>query len=143
MGAPAFDNYQASIKARINNLNDTVESLNRLIATYTDWVARQIGLPNSQQMLTDFTTELGKTNRRIATLKRFFVTLSKKWSKLADRVIGYVVWAPPIGVGVGPNRFTRDVCVAELYKSKFPNFIGNVLSLGTTLVHRSRFYVRS
>jgi len=137
MGTPAFDNYQASIQARISNLNDTVELLEKSIVTYTNRVARQIGLPRSQEMLTDFETELDKTNRRVAKLKKFFVTLSNKWSKLADRVIGHVVWAPPIGVGVGPNRFTRDVCVVELYKSRFANFMGNVLSLGMTLVHHS------
>lgn len=135
MGTPAFNNYRALIQVRISKLNDTVESLKKSIVTYTDLVARQIGLPDSQQMLTDFETELDKTNRRIAKLKKFFVTLSNKWSKLADRVIGHVVWAPPIGVG--PNRFTRDVCIVELYKSKFPHSKGNVLSLGTTLVHHS------
>ncbi|KAI0341298.1 hypothetical protein BDW22DRAFT_1429975 [Trametopsis cervina] len=101
----------ASIQARIGNLNDTVESLKNRHP--------QTSRPSS--------------NRRIAKLKKFIVTLLKKWSKLADCVIGHVVWAPPTGVGVGLNRFTRDVCVVELYKRKSQHLIGNVLSLRATL----------
>jgi hypothetical protein len=134
MGNSAFANYRASIQARISNLNDTVKSLEKLITTMARRVEEQIGLPESQERLQEHRAELTKTNRRIIALKAFFVTLSKKWSKLGDRVIGHVVWAPSIAVGVGPNRFTLDACVIELDKAKFAQFIGNVLSLGAMLL---------
>ena len=67
-------------------------------------------------------------------LKQFFVEIKTQWSKASDRVIGFVRWAPPIGVGVAPHSYTRDLCVIELYKEKFKHMIGNVLSLGAAPV---------
>ncbi|KAG8690111.1 hypothetical protein FRC11_013734 [Ceratobasidium sp. 423] len=130
MGNPAFTNYQASIQARIGTLNDTVKALVVKIDSLRGRVANGIGLPAMQERLEENEAELIKIRRQIVSLKQFFVTLARKWSKLTDRVIGHVVWSPPIGVGVGPERYTRDVCVIELDKSKFRHLIGNVLGLG-------------
>ena len=128
MGIPAFENYQAAIQARISNLNDTVDSLRKQIVTLAERVRQEIGLPESQQKLTEYEGELRKNENTITALKQFFVTLSKNWSKTKDRVIGHVVWAPAIACA--PNYYTIDLCVVELDKRKFTNFIGNVLSLG-------------
>ncbi|KAF7301008.1 hypothetical protein MIND_00664200 [Mycena indigotica] len=133
MGASAFENYQAAIQARISNLNDSVVSFKKLIATYSARVEKQINLLESKERLADFETELDKAHRRIVKLKQLFVTLSKNWSKTGAHVIGHIVWAPPIGVGVGPSRFTRDVCVVEPHQSKFSKFVGNLLSLGSEM----------
>ena len=131
MGNPAFEHYQAAIKARISNLNDTVDSLKKQIVTLAERVRQEIGLPESQQKLTELEGDLSKNENTIAALKKLFVTLSTKWSTIEHRVIGHVDWAPAIAWGVGPNRYTVDFCVVELYKRKFTNFVGNVLSLGT------------
>ena len=130
MGNPAFENYQTATQARISDLNDTVGSLKERIATLAERVRQEIGLPKSQILLTEAEVELRKQENTITALKQFFATLSREWSQTKDRVIGHVVWAPPIACGVGPNRYTVDLCVVELDKSKFTNFIGNVLSLG-------------
>ena len=74
--------------------------------------------------------ELIKTLTKIEVLKAFSVDVKKGWNKLKNRVIGYVVWAPPIGVGVPTHCCTRDLCVIKPNKKKFRNFLGNVLSLG-------------
>ncbi|EJU03122.1 hypothetical protein DACRYDRAFT_88149 [Dacryopinax primogenitus] len=142
MGNPAFTNYQNAIQARIGNLNETVKSLRKKIASLKERVGNGIGLPGTRALLAEQEGELRKTARKISSLKQHSVTMSKNWSKLSDRIIGHIVWSPPIGVG--PNRFTQDVCVVELKKSKFTHFIGNVLSLGpkysetdfTTLMHQ-------
>ncbi|EPQ60092.1 hypothetical protein GLOTRDRAFT_123851 [Gloeophyllum trabeum ATCC 11539] len=55
---------------------------------------------------------------------------SDRWGKTSRRVIGHVVWAPPIGVGAHPHQYTRDLCVVQLYKESFASLLGNVLSLG-------------
>ena len=78
--------------------------------------------------------ELEKIRTKIDVFKDFYVDIKKGWSKTKQRVIGYVVWAPPIGVGVAPHQYTRDLCVVELYKDRFMHLIGNVLSLGAVLV---------
>ncbi|KAI0649850.1 hypothetical protein C8Q79DRAFT_1006169 [Trametes meyenii] len=130
MGTPAFTNYLASIQAKIDNQVDTVEPLEKQITTLKTKVENEIDVDVSRDKLAEKEEELRKTLGRIEKMKAFFVTVSTKWSKPKDRVIGFVRWAPPIGVGVPPHRYTHDLCVVELYKDKFKNFAGNILSLG-------------
>ncbi|KAL1749250.1 hypothetical protein HDZ31DRAFT_71061 [Schizophyllum fasciatum] len=130
MGAPAFTNYLASIQALIGANIDSVESLEQKNATLRHRVEGGINVEESQAKLAENKAELAKLHTKIDTLKRFFVEIKKRWSKAKDRVIGFVSWAPPIGTAVAPHRYTRDVCVVELYKDKFKNLLGNVLSLG-------------
>ncbi|KAG2003725.1 hypothetical protein CC2G_004308 [Coprinopsis cinerea AmutBmut pab1-1] len=130
MGRLAFNNYLASIKVLIGALIDTAKRLDKKITTFRDRVENGINTVESQRKLTEHETELARILRKIDDLKIFFVDIKRKWSKGKDRVIGFVRWAPPIGVGVAPHRYTRDLCVIELYKEKFTSMIGNVLSLG-------------
>ncbi|KAI0674684.1 hypothetical protein C8Q78DRAFT_1076290 [Trametes maxima] len=130
MGKSAFGSYVDSVQAHIGTLNETARTLKALVETLTERVAGGINLPTSQHRLDENEAELVKINRRIVDFKQFYITLSRKWRKLSDRVIGHIVWAPPIAAGVGPNRFTQDLCVIQLYKPKFLAFMGNVLSLG-------------
>ena len=135
MGTPAFTNYLASIQAAISTCNDTAEALNTKISKLTARLQDGIDDQESQAKLAENEAELAKTHIKIEKLKHFFVDIKKRWSKPKDRVIGFVSWAPPIGVGVPPHRYTCDLCVIELYKEKFKNMIGNVLSLGATLLY--------
>ena len=135
MGAPAFKNYLASIQALIGTLLDTVSSLEKKITTFRDRVRDGINVDESQKKLGTHLTELASTRTKIEELKDFFVDTKKRWSKSKDRVIGFVHWAPSIGVGVAPHRYMRDLCVVELDKKKFRSMVGNVLSLGALLVN--------
>ena len=135
MGAHAFKNYLASIQALIGTLIDTVSSLERKITTFRARVQDGINVDESQKKLDEHEAQLANTRTKIEDLKNFFVNIKKRWSKAKDRVIGFVRWAPSIGVGVAPHRYTRDLCVIELDKKKFRSMIGNVLSLGALLVN--------
>jgi len=135
MGKPAFTNYLASIQALIGTLIDSTEYIQRTNTTFRNRVEAGTNVQESQAKLDENEAELLKTRRKIDKLKKFFVDIKKRWSKRKDRVIGFVAWAPPIGVGVAPHRYTRDLCVVELYKDKFKDMIGNVLSLGAVLVY--------
>ncbi|KAM5533614.1 hypothetical protein V8D89_012727 [Ganoderma adspersum] len=135
MGARAFRNYLASIQAVIGMHIDTVETLEKKINTLKTRSRDGINVEKSQTKLDENEAELAKTRTKIDILKNFFVDIRKRWSKPKDRVIGFVRWAPPIGAGVAPHRYTRDLCVIELYKEKFKHMTGNVLSLGPELSH--------
>ncbi|KAH8116061.1 hypothetical protein DFH11DRAFT_1507017 [Phellopilus nigrolimitatus] len=130
MGATAFKNYLASIQALIGTLIYTVSSLEKKITTFRDRVQDGINVEESQKKLDEHETQLANTRAKIEDLKNFFVNIKKRWSKAKERVIGFVRWAPSIGVGVAPHSYTRDLCVIELDKEKFRSMIGNVLSLG-------------
>ena len=57
--------------------------------------------------------------------------LLKQWPKPKDRVIGHVVWAPPISVSTAPHSYTKDVCIVKLDEKNFSqNFRRNVLDFG-------------
>ena len=134
MGNPAFTNYLASIQAHIGTLIESVDAIEKNITTRTFNVQNGIGLPQSQIDLDNHVAERNRLRTKINTLKAFFVDIKKRWGKIAQRVIGHVVWAPPIGVGVAPHQYTRDLCVVQLYKKSFSNLLGNVLSLGAVLI---------
>ncbi|KZS98994.1 hypothetical protein SISNIDRAFT_461923 [Sistotremastrum niveocremeum HHB9708] len=133
MGENAFEAYKTAIQARISNLNDIVKALDLRIASLQQRIENGINVDEAQAKLTELQAKHLKTKNMIKALKKFFVILSRKWADLKDRVIGYVVWAPPIACGVGDNKYTVDLCVVKLNKRRFSKFIGNVLSLGPEL----------
>lgn len=132
MGNRGFDDLLASIQALIGTLNNTVVVLERNVRTYT--ARAQAGSPQAAADLAVYQQRLDNTNNTIVELKTFFATLKREWSDFNNRVIGYVVWSPPITGLNAPDGYTQDVCVIKLDKEKFlPNFRGNVIDLGAYL----------
>ena len=132
MGTNAFTDFIISIQDHINTLNTSVVILEKRVTAYT---ARLEGNgPNAEQVageLVETQHELGKTRTAIEELKKFSVKMMKQWTKPKDRVIGHVIWAPPISASTAPHGHTKDVCVIKLDEKKFSqNFRGNVLDLG-------------
>ena len=67
------------------------------------------------QAFTDFLTSI---RDHIDTMNTTVLleTMSKRWKKPKDRVIGDVVWAPPISLSTAPHGYTEDFCVVKLDK---------------------------
>ncbi|EKM56437.1 uncharacterized protein PHACADRAFT_118113 [Phanerochaete carnosa HHB-10118-sp] len=131
MGTKAFTNFLISIQGHIGLLNNMITVLEKRAAVLT---ARSQGSgPNAEQAareLVETQHELSETPTAIKELKKFFVKVKKQWTNPRDRVIGHVVWAPPVGVSA-THGYTKDVCVIKLDEKKFlQNFRGNVLDLG-------------
>ncbi|KIY61612.1 hypothetical protein CYLTODRAFT_495169 [Cylindrobasidium torrendii FP15055 ss-10] len=133
MGSAAFAKYLSSIMDVIATHLSTAKLIDTQIGTNKKKIEDGIGGADLPTLLKEREAELARTRIRIDKLKAFFVEIKEKWSNISDRVIGFVRWAPPIGVGVPPHQYTRDLCVIQLYKNKFTNMIGNVLSLGPEL----------
>jgi hypothetical protein len=131
MGRDAFTNYLVFIQSSIGTFLDTAEYLDRRVMTLTDLV--EGGGPCAEQSALDLPgvqEQLRTTRAKIDALKAYFVEVRKKWSKVKNRIIGHVVWAPHISVATPPHPYTQDICVIKLLEDKFPNFRRNVLSLG-------------
>ncbi|KAI0279335.1 hypothetical protein BGY98DRAFT_1089205 [Russula aff. rugulosa BPL654] len=132
MGNRAFDDLLESIQALIGTLNNTITVLEKSVKTHA---ARAAG--GNQQAAADlakFQQNLDDTRATIAELKKFFATLKKDWSEVNNRIIGHVVWSPPITGLTAPYGYTRDVCVIKLNSEKFlPNLRGNAIDLGTEI----------
>ncbi|KAM5543702.1 hypothetical protein V8D89_002319, partial [Ganoderma adspersum] len=60
---------------------------------------------------------------------------AKRWEKLEDRVIGHVVYAPPITLGAEPGGYTEDFALIEIDTSRFDasNVKINCIDLGTQI----------
>ena len=128
MGNKAFDNFLASIKAHIGTLNNTVSVLEKRVASYT--IGAQAGNQQAARNLATTQADVDKKKETIEELRKFFATMKKDWAEVKNRVIGHVVWAPPITGLTSPYNYTQDVCVIKLDKKKFLNFKGNVIDLG-------------
>ena len=130
MGTRAFEDFLASIKAKIGNLNNTVSFLQKRATAQRKRV--EAGNEQAACDLVATETDIKSKNEVIEAFKVFFTTMKKdKWSDVNNRVIGHVVWAPPISGSNAPYNYTKDVCVIKLDNRKFAtNFKGNVIDLG-------------
>ena len=79
--------------------------------------------------------QLEEAKKAIGALEKFHADISKGWRKRENRILGYVVLSPPIGLGVGEEGFTEDWALIKVDDSKVDvtNFVGNVIGLGTTI----------
>lgn len=75
---------------------------------------------------------------RAAALRDFQLDLLVSWATDESRILGHVIYSPPIVVAAGtghsdPQQYTQDIAVIEIDPSKInPNdFPGNLIDLGT------------
>ncbi|KAI0029494.1 hypothetical protein K488DRAFT_80135 [Vararia minispora EC-137] len=120
----AFDNFLESIQTLIGTLRNTVTVLEKRVSAHAE---RARG--GNQQAAVDqgkFQQNLDETKATIAELRKFWATLKKDWSAVDNRVIGHVVWSPPI-TGLNPRRL-------HMRREKLiPNLKGNSVDLGTEI----------
>ena len=128
MGNKTFDDFLASIQAQIGMLNGTVKVLRKRVESLRTRV--QNGNAQAVQDLADTEADLSNKEQTIESLKDFFATMKNDWTAVNNRVIGHVVWAPPISGLNEPDGYTLDVCVIKLDERKFQNWKGNVVDLG-------------
>ena len=81
----------------------------------------------------DYEDLVEKANRKLEDVDEIHDEVTKHWATLNQRVIGYVVHAPAIAVDDGPNHFTRDWALIDLYSEKidWDTFQGNKVYVGT------------
>ncbi|KAH7887979.1 hypothetical protein F5I97DRAFT_1936007 [Phlebopus sp. FC_14] len=74
---------------------------------------------------------LAKAKQTIEDVNEFHGEITKNWSTLSQRVLGYVVHAPPNSVGTGPKQLTEDWALIDLNRDKIDwnMFKANVVSL--------------
>jgi len=65
-------------------------------------------------------------------LDEFVNYLLTNWRTDDNRVLGHVIFSPPIALGVGPDGFTQDMAIIAVDASKFDlgSFPCNVIDLG-------------
>lgn len=138
MGTEFFTNFYQSIKVHIHRLNIKGDVLERQIkAIMAGSEGRDPDIEEAANLV-EAQHELSQIPKAIEKLKNFYVEIAEQWKKPQNRVIGHVVWAPPISVSSTPHNYTKDVCVVKLDEKKFlPNFKRNVLDLGRICLIKS------
>ncbi|TEB30724.1 hypothetical protein FA13DRAFT_1764439 [Coprinellus micaceus] len=106
MGNRAFDDLLASIQALTGTLKNTVTVLKKRVNTYAERASG--GNKQAEEDLAKY-QNLDDSGPQ-----------EKDWSAVHNRVIGHVVWSPPITGLNPPHGYTCDVCVIK----------GNAIDLG-------------
>ncbi|KAI9430556.1 hypothetical protein H4582DRAFT_2121903 [Lactarius indigo] len=88
--------------------------------------------PNDERVKTQALLDDAET--ALAALADLLDRIEKKWKKIGDRILGHVIRAPAIRLGVGEERFTEDWGVFRLSRDKLvQGFQGNKIDLGTKM----------
>ncbi|OJT09444.1 hypothetical protein TRAPUB_14075 [Trametes pubescens] len=135
MGPSAFTAHIEFLQETIRRHEFTLKYLERSIASLTtkaEDISPDPGAEELKDALAKTQEQLTDTRRKMDVVTAHMTDVKAKWRKVEDRVIGHVVWAPPI-VAVPPHQYMQDVCVIKLDQEKFLHFKGNVLNLGPEL----------
>ena len=81
----------------------------------------------------EYQTKLARARQTISDLNDFHGDIAKYWSTPSQRVLGYVLHAPPISLATGPKQLTEDWALIDLDLDKidWDTFKGNVVYLST------------
>lgn len=79
--------------------------------------------------------KLTRTKKAVETLNHFYKDVMTQWASKDKRVLGHVLYSPPIKFSFGRNRDTQDLAIVDFDLSKIDvaNFEGNFIDLGSEM----------
>ncbi|KAF6748457.1 hypothetical protein DFP72DRAFT_1174346 [Ephemerocybe angulata] len=130
MSERAYEDFLTSIRHKKRVLTYDVDIKQRQATE--ERAQAETGDEQAAIALANTEAKIERLNEAFEALDVFLTTMEgSRWSFADLRVIGHVVWAPPISGNNPPYGYTQDLCVIKLDKSKFAaNFRGNVIHLG-------------
>lgn len=66
----------------------------------------------------------------MSSFQQLVKDLDTQWKTPESRIIGHIVYSPPVSTGEKPNDFTMDWALYRVDPSKIKNFAGNIIDLG-------------
>lgn len=138
MSQPSYDKFLDDLSSKQTCLTQSIKIVNQWIVDAGN--GAKLDVQQATAKIEEFQADLTRLITKATRLKSFRSELSKidNWKNLGDRVIGHVVWAPPISIS-NPDKYTIDVCVIKPYNDKFfPSFRGNVIDLGALVMSDQR-----
>lgn len=154
LGEAAFTKYLLQIKQAITDQNIIIDFQERLANDAMEGDEMDVEEAVEEYEAAKKNVEEAKKTR--VALEKLYNEVEKGWSKIDNRVLGYVQFSPPIklnavgpsigpavGPAVGPTiesapshqKFTQDYALIRIDKSKIDarNFTGNTIDLGTQM----------
>ena len=140
----SFDRHLESIKSAVKSESSTIlyytNYIKRLAGTGDEGVRKWrhdfsgikgLEIPDDEGSKSQHKIEKAKKIQNVLT--SFHDELATHWADTDRRVLGHIIFSPPIAVGVGPRSYTQDVAVIAMDTSRIDldSFAGNVLDLGS------------
>ena len=128
----AFSAYLESIQAEIEDRADTIGSLGDFIRATARRAEKEEVAKAEQQ---EAQHKLDKLMRAKTALDTFYDEVSSRWATPESRLLGHVIFSPPLSTRADCEGYTEDWGIIEVDPSKVDasNFDGNVIDLGTRI----------
>ena len=140
LGAKAFQKALESVTRRIEHETFRIEDFKYCLKVLGEAVQGEDAIISEQRE--QYNEEMiVKTQELIGTLDKFYTEITKFWAREDDRMLGHVVYAPPISGGTGDKCFAEDWALVELRSEKinWNSFKGNAIYLRTNLSHLNQY----
>lgn len=130
LGDAAFKKFLESIQVEIGGKALIIPHLKRRIARAVSMAGDAAEIERKK-----IEDELAEAKRAMQVLDTFYRDVSKRWASPDERMLGHVIYSPPIELGFGTEQCTQDFAVIDIDLSKIDatNFEGNVVDLGTRI----------
>jgi len=127
----AFQNALEAIMDKIDHWGAVVDGYEEELAGLGEHVEGEDPKTTSDRhVITRKLEEAQASKARVFELHR---NTTSFWIAESRRILGHVIYAPPISVGTGDSKFTEDWALVELNRAKldWDAVRGNVVHLGT------------
>ncbi|KAI1788921.1 hypothetical protein LXA43DRAFT_974534 [Ganoderma leucocontextum] len=130
IGSRAFQNALEAIMDKIGHWDFMVDGYEEELTGLRERVEGEDPKITSKRQ--EITRKLEEAQASKASVFEFFRNITSFWSAESQRILGHVVYAPPMSVGTGDSN---DWALIELNRAKFDwdAFRGNVVHLGFKL----------
>ncbi len=130
LGDKAYESCLASIQAKISGHHFNIELRGRELQSRA---MRGGGEAVKYRKATEEDIETSK--KAIEALGTFYNDVTDHWATYASRVLGHIVYSPPIrlGAGTAAEQYTEDYAIIKIDKDKIDRttFEGNAIDIGT------------
>jgi len=130
LGSKAFQNALETIMDKIGHWDSMVDGYEEELTGLGEYVEGEDPKMTSERQ--EITRKLEEAQASKASVFEFHRNITSFWSAESQRVLGHVVYAPPVSVGTGDSKHTEDWALIELNRAKFDwnAFRGNAIHLG-------------
>ena len=138
LGSTGYDNAVEAMMIKIGRLVRSIELWKRVITRLGDFVDGEDTAVTRKREENQH--EVEKAVEMIGNLDKLYDEVTKHRTTPKLRIVGFVLHCEPIVVSDGPNKFTCDWALIELYKEKidWDTFLGNKVYVGKiTILYRS------
>lgn len=132
LGPQAYSNAIRDMVGKIGSEVSNLERYKRLLSQLGEAPADENVSTVSKSRRT-YKERLDKAERTLVGVDALHSEITKNWTVVEQRVLGHVVYAPPISVATDPKQFTEDWALVErdCVKIDWDDFKGNALYIDT------------